>query len=74
MLAAEATAIHEPVFAGIHLGENPGLPGAAADPRGAMSLTPAYDGTFVLLGGTSVGGPTIPPANGYRGFVYTPLP
>jgi len=56
------------------IGENPGLPGVAADPRGAMSLTPAYDGTFVLLGGTSVGGPTIPPANGYRGFVYTPLP
>jgi hypothetical protein len=36
-----------------------------------MTLTPGYDGTFVLLGGYGAN-LTLPTADGHAGFVYTP--
>jgi hypothetical protein len=36
-----------------------------------MTLTPGYDGTFVLLGGYGAN-LTLPAADGHAGFVYTP--
>lgn len=51
-------------IAGRAIGLNPGLPAAAASPRGACTLTRLHDGSFVLLGGTDGQGPLA------SGFVF----
>ncbi|MEM7309956.1 MAG: kelch repeat-containing protein [Planctomycetota bacterium] len=56
------------------IGLNPGLPGAATDGRGTSTLTPGYDGTYVLLGGVALDSIFAPGADGSTGYVYTPAP
>ncbi len=67
-------------FAGIHegltvsplggIGSNPGIPGAAPETRGVMTVTRMHDGALLFLGGSTGdgGGPLA------TGYVYTPNP